>query len=58
MLGKLLAQRNAATNGRYTHLPADPMRQAAEAIGQRIKAALGREAGAEVVALPTKRGAG
>ena len=58
VLGKLLGHRNASTTERYAHLSADPMRQAAEAIGQRIKAALGREAGAEVVALPTKRGAG
>ncbi len=58
VLGKLLGHRNASTTERYAHLSADPMRQAAEAIGQRIKAALGREAGAEVVALPAKRAAG
>ena len=58
MLDNLLAQRNAATTERYAHLSADPMRQAAEAIGQRIKAALGREVGTEVVALPAKQAAG
>jgi integrase len=40
ILGKLLGHRHAATTERYSHLSADPMRQAAEAIGQRIKTAL------------------
>ena len=40
ILGKLLGHRHAATTERYSHLSADPMRQAAEAIGQQIKTAL------------------
>jgi integrase len=55
ILGKLLGHRNAATTERYSHLSADPMRQAAEAIGQRIKAALGREAESNIVPLPVPR---
>jgi integrase len=41
ILGKLLGHRHTATTERYSHLSADPMRQAAEAIGQRIMTALG-----------------
>jgi integrase len=51
ILGKLLGHRHAATTERYSHLSADPMRQAAEAIGQRIKTALagaGEASGANV----------
>jgi integrase len=51
ILGKLLGHRHAATTERYSHLSADPMRQAAEAIGQRIKAAMDRTATAEVLPL-------
>jgi integrase len=40
ILGKLLGHRHAATTERYSHLSADPMRRAAEAIGQRISTAL------------------
>ncbi len=43
VLGKLLGHRNAATTERYSHLSADPMRAATEAIGQKIKAALTNE---------------
>jgi integrase len=46
ILGKLLGHRHAATTERYSHLSADPMRQAAEAIGQRIKTALAGSSGA------------
>ncbi|MGH7119635.1 MAG: tyrosine-type recombinase/integrase [Acetobacteraceae bacterium] len=53
VLGKLLGHRNAATTERYSHLSADPMRRAAEAIGQRIKAAMERRPAAEV--LPLRR---
>ncbi len=58
ILGKLLGHRHAATTERYSHLSADPMRQAAEAIGQRISAALGGETGATVLPLPAARAAG
>jgi hypothetical protein len=43
ILGKLLGHRHAATTERYSHLSADPMRQAAEAIGRRISTALAGE---------------
>lgn len=58
ILGKLLGHRHAATTERYSHLSADPMRAAAEAIGQRIKSALAGEAGGSVVRLPGSRTAG
>ena len=51
VLGKLLGHRNAATTERYAHLSADPMRQAAEAIGQRIAAAMTRKPSGDVVQL-------
>jgi hypothetical protein len=43
ILGKLPGHRHAATTERYSHVSADPMQQAAEAIGQRISTALSRE---------------
>jgi integrase len=61
ILGKLLGHRHAATTERYSHLSADPMRQAAEAIGQRISTALtgnGDASDANVVPLPPSRTAG
>jgi integrase len=66
ILGKLLGHRHAATTARYAHLSADPMRAAAEAIGQRIAAALGGKAdseggevaGSNVVPLSPSRAAG
>jgi integrase len=51
ILGKLLGHRHAATTERYSHLSADPMRRAAEAIGRRINTALagkGDASGADV----------
>lgn len=54
VLGKLLGHRNAATTERYSHLSADPMRAATEAIGRRIEAAMAGES-AEVVPLATPR---
>ncbi len=40
MIGALLGHRQAATTLRYAHLSADPMRAAANAIGERIAAAM------------------
>jgi integrase len=40
MIGALLGHRQAATTLRYAHLSADPMRAAADAIGERIAAAM------------------
>jgi integrase len=61
ILGKLLGHRHAATTERYSHLSADPMRQAAETIGQRISTALAGKGDASdpnVVPLPPSRTAG
>jgi integrase len=61
ILGKLLGHRHAATTERYWHLSADPMRQAAEAIGQRINTALtskGDASDANVLPLPPSCTAG
>lgn len=55
ILGKLLGHRHTATTERYSHLSADPMRQAAEAIGGRIAAAMARNESAEVVPLTKAR---
>jgi integrase len=40
ILGKLLGHTQAATTQRYAHLAADPLRQASEAIGNRINSAM------------------
>ncbi len=40
IIGKLLGHTQPATTARYSHLDADPLKQASEAIGQRIAAAL------------------
>lgn len=55
VLGKLLGHHNVTTTERYAHLAADPMRRAAEAIGQRIEAALTGAPSAKVVPLPASR---
>ncbi len=54
VLGKLLGHRHAATTERYSHLGADPMRQAAEMIGRKIEAAFGGRR-SEIVPLPKTR---
>jgi integrase len=56
ILGKLLGHRHAATTERYSHLSTDPMRQAAEAIGQRISTALAGKADASVADVKRLRG--
>jgi integrase len=57
IIGKLLGHFQAATTARYAHLDADPMRKAAETIGNTIAAAMaGGDAGersGNVVKLPT-----
>jgi integrase len=58
IIGKLLGHSQPATTARYSHLDADPMRRASEAIGKRIADAMREpvpEDGANVV--PIKRGA-
>ncbi|MDA8052020.1 MAG: site-specific integrase [Rhodospirillales bacterium] len=51
VIGKLLGHRHAVTTARYAHLSADPVRQAAEAIGKRIEAAMQHRPKGEVVEL-------
>ena len=41
LIGKLLGHTQPATTHRYAHLADDPVRQASEAIGARIAAAMG-----------------
>jgi integrase len=50
LVGKLLGHTQASTTERYAHLADDPVRQAADAIGGRIAAALAGKS-AEVVPL-------
>lgn len=42
IIGALLGHTQAATTQRYAHLAADPLRQASEAIGQRLSAAMNK----------------
>ena len=58
IVGKLLGHSQSATTARYAHLADDPVRRAAEAIGERIKAAMERKPGANVIPLPTPRATG
>jgi integrase len=55
IIGKLLGHSQAATTHRYAHLDADPLRRAAETIGNTIASAMAGERGQNVVPLP-KRG--
>jgi len=56
MTARLLGHAKISTTEKYSHLAADPVRAANEAIGQRIAAAMKGGGGATVVALE-KRGA-
>ena len=51
IIGALLGHTQAATTARYAHLADDPLRQASDAIGRRIDAAMkgSNNAGAEIV---------
>ena len=53
IIGKLLGHSQPATTARYAHLDADPMRKAADIIGDRISAAMKRTPKTEIV--PIKR---
>ncbi len=55
MTARLLGHTKTVTTERYSHLAADPVRAANEAIGQRIAAAMKGE-DAEVVELPNRKG--
>lgn len=53
-IGKLLGHTQAQTTMRYSHLPADPLKQAANQIGERIAGAMARKPEKKVLPL-TKR---
>jgi integrase len=59
VIGALLGHKHSTTTARYTHLSADPLRAANEAVGARIEAAMRRgrkpSQSAEVVSLETSR---
>lgn len=56
MIGALLGHSQPQTTARYSHFAADPLKQANDMIGERIAAAMNRQAQAEVVELPNRRG--
>lgn len=51
VIGAILGHADVKTTSRYAHLADDPVRQAADAISQSIKAALSQRASADVVML-------
>jgi integrase len=51
IIGKLLGHTQAATTARYSHLDADPLRRAADVIGNQIAAAMAGNS-AEVIQHP------
>jgi integrase len=55
IIGKLLGHSQAATTHRYAHLDADPLRRAAETIGNTISAAMAGETTHNIVALESRR---
>lgn len=55
VIGKLLGHRQAATTARYAHVDADPLRQAAEAIGAKLSSALDGRSGQIVPLRPSGR---
>ena len=54
IIGKLLGHKNSATTARYSHLDADPVRHAADIIGNRIAAAMAGNS-AEVIQHPAMK---
>jgi integrase len=55
IIGRLLGHTQVATTARYAHLADDPIRQASEAVGQRIAARLDRRTAAEVLPIREAR---
>jgi integrase len=51
VIGRLLGHSQAATSARYAHLDNDPLRQASEAIANKIAAALERNQKAPVISI-------
>jgi integrase len=54
MIGALLGHSQPVTTARYAHLAADPLKQATDLIGERIRAAMSGDSG-EVVTLPRSK---
>ena len=54
IIGKLLGHATTVTTQRYAHLEADPLRRAADAIGDKIAGAMSGTPGAQVV--PIRKG--
>jgi integrase len=54
LVGALLGHSQPATTARYAHLGTDPVRDAAEAIGTRLQAALAGGKGAEVLSIASR----
>ena len=55
IIGALLGHKHAATTARYAHLSADPLRAANDAVGAKIAAAMGRNAGATAEVVDLRR---
>jgi integrase len=62
IIGALLGHKHTTTTARYTHLTADPLRAANDAVGATIAAAMSRKADAEaarkVLSWPMRKGEG
>ncbi len=54
VIGKLLGHTQVSTTQRYSHLSADPIRQAADRLGAHVLAAMG-DGGDPAEVLPSKR---
>lgn len=55
VVGKLLGHRKATTTERYSHLAADPVRQAADRAAQHVLAMMGNPGSGEVIQIDPKR---
>ena len=56
LIGKRLGHKDVKTTGRYAQLATDPLRVAADKVGEMIASQLkGQEGGAEIVPLHRKR---
>lgn len=56
IIGKLLGHSQAATTARYAHLDADPMRRAANSIGNTIAGAMSKKKTAQIIPLMPLQG--
>jgi len=56
VIGRLLGHASPAMTAKYSHLADDPMRRAADLIGNTISAAMNRKPSAEVVPISKRAG--